>query len=55
MSITCLPVHGKLVIGPGAPVEVTSIGLIQPRPSSPAKNTPSRVCGNFTVEVEAAL
>ncbi|RGC66059.1 hypothetical protein C5N14_25415 [Micromonospora sp. MW-13] len=39
---------------PGEPSALTWIGLIQPRPNSVAKNCPSKDCGNFVVEVEAA-
>jgi hypothetical protein len=54
MSMTCRPPHGKLPISPGAPLLSTWIGLTQPRPSSPAKKCPSKDCGNFVVDVDAA-
>jgi hypothetical protein len=40
---------------PTEPSLLTWIGLIQPRPNSPAKNCPSKLCGHFVVDVDAAL
>jgi hypothetical protein len=50
MSMTCLPTHGKLEISPGEPSAFRWIGLIQPRPSSPAKKWLSSSAGNLVGE-----
>src|SRR4029450_4814990 len=51
MSITCLPPQAKVEISPTDPSALTWIGLIQPRPNSPAKKCPSTDCGDLGGEV----
>ena len=52
--MTCLPFHGKLSIAPRVPSPLTTIGLIQPRPNSAAKNMPLNAAGNFVADGLAA-
>ncbi|CAM5448533.1 hypothetical protein SGLAM104S_10554 [Streptomyces glaucescens] len=54
MSITWVPLQGKELMDCTVPSPPASMRLIQRRPNSPAKKSPSYSCGNFTSEVEAA-
>jgi hypothetical protein len=50
MSITCLPPQAKFEISPTEPSAPTWIGLMKPRPNSPAKKCPSSSAGHLVVD-----
>lgn len=54
MSITWVPFQGKALTDCTVPSPPVSMRLIQRRPNSPAKKSPSYSWGNFTSEAESA-